>query len=434
MIWIYIFTAIFIAVFLLRRDKISFENYIWLLLPVDMYGIHIGVNVKLYMLFSVFLLIKILRYRSSIYIGSSWFKFMPFIILLALLVNLFNGGDFDSIRAIMMVAIAYFAALIYASCIKRNYVQIPKVIVAGSIGYGAVFMLLYVMWSFGIRLDDLVSYDRMLPGIFMYFSNAFSEEMVSNYRLRGFFIDPNVAIGPFISAIVIDLFAIFNRKHSFVHYLSMILSACCIALTGSRMALICSFIIMVLFIARNYNNLNVKYKNYIKLICMGDLPVSLVMSFMSGALNRFVEGIIVSYSSRAGLYDEFGRFTIWREMCSIWFDEGLFWGMGYGKVKDFTTLGLECHNSWLEWLCGCGLLVGGLVVLYFLGVIITGIRKKCQLDFDNNIVFQSLLFGFISMAMVLSSVSNITNSYFWFYMIAFQRILDTYCGAVQCES
>ena len=122
MIWIWIAVAILISVFLLRRKHISVENYIWVLLPVDMYGFNLaGVTIKPYMAFSLILLVGVFtRKRGKLFIGSSGQGAIIAFLFGALLVNLFNGGTTSSIMSILMVLMVYFCACLYVSNIDET--------------------------------------------------------------------------------------------------------------------------------------------------------------------------------------------------------------------------------------------------------------------------------------------------------------------------
>ena len=65
MIWVWIIAAIAIS-WLLCRKKVAWYHYIWMLLPVEMYGITIaGATIKPYMILGVFMIIKNLLDRSN---------------------------------------------------------------------------------------------------------------------------------------------------------------------------------------------------------------------------------------------------------------------------------------------------------------------------------------------------------------------------------
>ena len=59
-IWIWIIAAWVLSYLALGKKKTSFEHLIWILLPVDMYGITMaGATIKPYMIFCFFLFILI---------------------------------------------------------------------------------------------------------------------------------------------------------------------------------------------------------------------------------------------------------------------------------------------------------------------------------------------------------------------------------------
>ena len=65
MMWVWIIAAIAIS-WLLCRKKVAWYHYIWMLLPVEMYGITIaGATIKPYMILGVFMIIKNLLDRKA---------------------------------------------------------------------------------------------------------------------------------------------------------------------------------------------------------------------------------------------------------------------------------------------------------------------------------------------------------------------------------
>ena len=128
MIWIWIAVAILISVFLLRRKHISIENYIWVLLPVDMYGFNLaGVTIKPYMAFSLILLAGVFtRKKGKLFVGRGSQAVIILFLFGALLVNFLNGGDTSSIMSILMVFMVYFCACLYASNIDESIDEIAR--------------------------------------------------------------------------------------------------------------------------------------------------------------------------------------------------------------------------------------------------------------------------------------------------------------------
>lgn len=60
-IWIWIGLSVLLSMLFVGKKKIDISHYIWLLLPVDMYGLSLmGATIKPYMLFSVLLMINVL--------------------------------------------------------------------------------------------------------------------------------------------------------------------------------------------------------------------------------------------------------------------------------------------------------------------------------------------------------------------------------------
>ena len=72
-IWIWIIASWVLSYLALGKNKVSFEHLIWILLPVDMYGISVaGATIKPYMIFCMILLIRMLIRRDWQFHTSKW--------------------------------------------------------------------------------------------------------------------------------------------------------------------------------------------------------------------------------------------------------------------------------------------------------------------------------------------------------------------------
>ena len=420
MIWIWIITAILISAFLLRRKHISIENYIWVLLPVDMYGLDLaGVTIKPYMVFSLILLIGVFsKKRGKLFIGNGGQAAIIIILLGALIVNLFNGGTSSSIMSILMVFLVYLCACMYASNIDETINEIPNVIVATSIGYGLVFIFAYLVHLAGLNLSGLTAMMRTEPGILMKFSNMYAGDLISTYRLRGFNIDPNTSVGVFIAAFSIDLMKLLgDNKKGKTHVISFIVCLICIILTNSRMGITAAIVVLLFSGSYAIRKLDgkKKKKTIVGLFFLGLVFITALI--FSGIGEKAIAALSSVYSNRSGFIDDYGRGSIWKEAVSIWTDRGFFFGIGTGQMQFETSTGRACHNTWLEWICSCGLIVGSSVVLYFGGLLISGFKRRTRILGEDRILYQALLMGFFGMIWCLLTVDNITNSYLWFFAV-----------------
>ena len=131
---------------------------------------------------------------------------------------------------------------------------------------------------------------------------------------------------------------------------------------------------------------------------------------------RFVSSLFSAYSNRSSLTDEYGRFSIWNECVKIYWDKNPLFGVGYNNMSTYTMTERMTHNTYLQFICECGLLVGGLAVIYFLSIAFIGWSK---LRFQhkatkNNVAFLPMVIGYTMTLVSLFSVDNLTCSYLWF--------------------
>ena len=114
MMWVWIIAAIAIS-WLLCRKKVAWYHYIWMLLPVEMYGITIaGATIKPYMILGVFMIIKNLLDRKAHKVPAAFVA----IIFLLTVSDILNGLIIASIMQHVM-----FLVIIY---IAYNYVLISE--------------------------------------------------------------------------------------------------------------------------------------------------------------------------------------------------------------------------------------------------------------------------------------------------------------------
>ena len=113
-IWIWILATILLTQIFLRR-KIRLEHYIWMLLPIDMYGIDtFGFTVKPYMIFCLLLTVRLFyRYGGRFYIGSTHTTIGILLCCLAFVANSLNNNQVSSIMASAMVLIVILCCLSY---------------------------------------------------------------------------------------------------------------------------------------------------------------------------------------------------------------------------------------------------------------------------------------------------------------------------------
>lgn len=424
MIWIWISVAILISVFLLRGKHISLENYIWILLPIDMYGISVaGIIVKPYMILCGILFIMYIKNRSGdFFIGS---VIIPFILIGTLIVNIFNGGTDSSLLAIFMVMLVYTCACVYISKAKESISEIPEVVVAASIGYGLVFFVLNILFNMGIRLPDVATRSNLTPGILLALDNMNGDVFYQTYRLRGFNIDPNASVGVFLAAFPIDMIMLISNKGSKKRYLiSFLLSLACVYLTNSRMGILAALIIVILTSIRAIKiATREQRRKFIQVII--SLGFVLLFAILFSDINqRLGKDLFSAYEGRADFNAQYGRGSIWKESIEIWNEKSLFWGVGTGNIRYLISTRRQTHNTWLEWLCGCGLLFGSAVILIFIVLIIKGFNTDILGTREDKTLFQVILMGLMGMVICLIAIDNTTNCYLWFFTVTIMKLFS----------
>ncbi len=423
MIWLWISIAIILSLLFLIKKKIAVENLIWVLLPVDMYGFDIGFTLKPYMLFSVFLFIKLLLKKDKkVFVGNGSVFLFWILCPLIIVLSLFNGGNMTSVMASMMFFAVFICAIIYASVAFDSYKQIPDVLIATSIGFGIVFIIAYIMTTSGNILDGFFTTDRMMPGIVMRFNNYQENELFSVMRLRGFFLDPNVVVGTFLAPVVINIINIICKKVKLINIISLIISLTCIVMTNSRMSFVIGILTVIISIRIAVNGMVSPNKKAIKMWLAFIVVIIVFVLIISGVAVDLISSYINSFK-RAGLTDTNGRLTIWIASFKAWIKNGLVSGIGFGQVKYFNNIGRECHNNWLEWLVSCGLFLGLIIDISFFSQAFIAIKNRLKEYSQDMLVYNGVMFGLIGTMLGLFTVDNITNSYLIFYLVTMNMIL-----------
>lgn len=423
MIWIWIFSAVLLTVICLRGKTISFENFIWILLPIDAYGISIGFTVKPYMVFSAILFFRMLLDRKrEIYIGNGSIRLWIVAIPVIVIINMLNSNRMTGMMSSLMLLVVFACASIYLSSDNVELDQIPDILVATSIGYGLIFIAAYILTLVGIPVRGAFTANRTDPGIVMQFNNFLNNQLVSDVRLRGFSIDPNTVVGMFIAPIAVDIFKLSHTENKRRTYLiSLIVSLLCILLTNSRTAFLVTGIAVLYSIYIALHNMESSRRSLIVAVSILVMAILIWALIASGLVDRMQSGFVEAFSHRASLNDENGRLSIWREAVRVWCEKGFLFGIGFDQMKHYSVLGWECHNTWLEWLCSCGIFIGGIVVIVYWSSLIAAIRSRRKFA-SASITYNAVLLGLIGIMASLFTVDNITNSYLCFYLLTLNKI------------
>lgn len=413
-IWLWILAAWAISFLALKGRKIRLEHYVWMLLPVDMYGLSVaGVTLKPYAIFSGLLLFRMLlsgRHELSVKSRASLISGVITVLLIA--VNAFNNDTMQSMISTVMIAVVWACTMIYMSdCRDGTPEDVAEVLLAAGIGFGAVFVIANLFLKLNIILPGMVADTRAEPGIFMSMNNVYHGQLLRTLRLRGFTIDPNQMVGTFLLCSSTALFRLIRGKGKAREILALILSVWCVILSNSRMGLICCVLVCIVSLVLGYQMAGQRAKNCMKLLLLC-LILALIIATISGVMTRIIRSVMSSYENRSGLNDEYGRFTIWKEAVTVLCRENLFFGIGHGRMQYYTAMSRACHNTWLEFICAYGLLMGGLCVVYFTAVLLGGFGYSFRRRTDG--FAWTMTLSTMGVMLSLLSVDYLTSSYLWF--------------------
>ncbi len=420
MIWLWIVAALFLSILPLINKKIDIAYYIWLLIPIDSYGITVfGATIKPYMIFAFVIPIILYARNKNTGVDFSATKgqlLAGAICILMLTISIFNTDDFTAIRSSVMALVVYLCAQLSTSssrCDKSE--QLSDVFISASFGCAAIYIAAYFCIQSGLEIDSLVAYERSQPGLFMRMSNMVDGAYTEAFRLRGFAYDPNAMFLPFIFGISACVSRLF-KKLNFYYITTLVMSVLCIILSSSRMGLLCCILTIAITCIVSIAQFDSIKKKIFSIIAVMILCTGTVITAMSSFGQQMLSTLLSTYSNRSSLTDEYGRFSIWEDCLNIYWDENPFFGVGLGQMSELTTTSRMTHNTWLQFICECGIIVGGIAVLYFLSVAVIGWAKtktNCKNHPDNS-SYLALVIGYTMTMVSLVSVDNITCSYLWF--------------------
>ena len=425
MIWVWIIAAIAIS-WLLCRKKVAWYHYIWMLLPVEMYGITIaGATIKPYMILGVFMIIKNLLDRKAHKVPAA---FVAIIFLLSVS-DILNGLIIASIMQHVMFLVIIYIAYNYVLISENDDDLLENIevsTIATTIGYGLVFLVAYWFYSRGIGFGGIYTTDRYSAGMLLNFISTGGQTTV---RLRGFCIDPNSVVTTLIPGASFGLARLlYKNGGKFRSLVAVILYAIVMDLSGSRMAVVCTVAMVIIMLMMGYKQAENKLW-WFGLIAL----VLLVVSFMAVFRFQNIASEVYSFfTARAGLNDTGGRFTIWKYNARWLSDNGrLLFGVGQNQISNLTSVGKACHNTWLEWICGTGILLGGMIDLWF---VITPFvfldRLKRNRIFIRDII--PIVLAYVTALICITTVDNITNSVVLFLMVIFRYgFIENYVEGIE---
>lgn len=413
MIWIWIVAAVAIS-WLLCRKKAAWYHYIWMLLPIEMYGVNIaGATLKPYMIFGLLIIITCFTKGKGTRIPVG-----IFLCAFALIVS-------DILNGLVTVSIMQHLMFLFILCIAYNYTLLAQedehfvddlrnVTIATTVGYGLVFTVTYILYNLHPEFPGIYTADRYSAGMVLRFMSTGG---VSIVRFRGFCIDPNSVITTLIPGTAFALQSlIYEKKNACKSLLAVCVYSVVMIASGSRMAMICTVLMLFVMLLTGYKQANNKGK-WLLLLILLSMACALV-----GVVNfqAIVYKISSFFNSRAGLNDSGGRFTIWKYNLQ-WLEENgrLLAGVGQNQIHNLTPIGKACHNTWLEWICGTGLLIGAGIDIWIIlaPVSITNYVKNNKVRLRN---FIPIVLAYAIAMVCVTTVDNITNSTILFLMVIFR--------------
>lgn len=404
MIWLWIIAAVSLSVILCNGHNIRWHHYIWLLLPIEFYGIPVaGATIKPYMIFGLLITISNIQQHKQFYLPRA-----PFLIIMLIFISdCFTGLILASIMQHLMFLIVMFIAYQYLIACDNEFQleEIEIAMVAIVIGYGVVFACAQLCFSLMPNAPGLYTADRFSTGMFLNFLEAGGG---FNIRFRGFCIDPNAVITTLIPGAVIAFSKLLRNEKIIKNLFAVLLYCNVVVMSDSRMALLCSIgcAIVLLFIkyrhSANRTNWIICAITCATLVCVQSLL------FENGILDYVFSETENVYSTRSGVTDYDGRFYIWAYNLKTLLDNGkIFLGVGQNQISQITFLGKACHNTWLEWICGTGLFIGGFISCWFIFTPIAFWKKLKDSYVSNSL---PLVLSFITVLFCITSIDNITNS------------------------
>lgn len=418
--WIWIIAALVLSYLPLINKKIELTHYMWLLIPIDAYGLSVaGTIIKPYMVFA--LILPIIFYArnkgTDKDLSASKGQMLGGLLCIMIVgVTIINGAGSASIKASVMTIVVYLCAQLYTSCNDpKSSEQLSDVFIASCFGCGVVCILAYLMMQSGFEISGILAPERAQDGLFMTTSNMSDGKYIEAYRLRGFAYDPNTMFPQFIFGITACVSRLF-KKFNLYYIITLVVSVICIILSSSRMGLLCIVFAVTATMIVNISQFESIRKKIVSVISILSVSAAFLIFTITSYGQSLISSLLDTYSNRSSLTDEYGRFSIWEESLSIYWQKSPITGVGIGQMSNYTETERMTHNTWLQFLCECGIIVGGIVIIYFLTVTIYGwakVRSKHKNEPDNT-SYLSLVIGFTATIISLISVDNITNSYLWF--------------------
>ncbi len=411
MIWAWIAAAVIIS-WLFCKKGISWYHYIWLLLPIEMYGVTIaGATLKPYMLFGICIIAGDFVRNKTIQVHAA--------IVAVIFALIFSDYLTGFVMASVMQHIMFILVLMIGYCYQNyqcdgiEFDEMGQAALAATIGYGIVFTVAWLMFNRGVTADGIYASERLDAGIVLRLA-SFGGNVSS--RLRGFCIDPNSVITTLIPGATYALANIVYRKQDIIKsLLAIVVYLAVVFYSGSRMALICSFAMLVIFFVIGYRKSENKRRMAVAGIAsVGVLLVALIIN-MDTIILEVAKLWADMFGERASLGSEYGRLTIWKTNIEYLINNSKEWfGVGQNQIYLLTERGLACHNTWLEWICGTGIILGAIIDFWFILAPVRFKKRSVGMGGENAL---PIIMAYITVVVCISTVDNITNPVLLFLML-----------------
>jgi hypothetical protein len=187
------------------------------------------------------------------------------------------------------------------------------------------------------------------------------------------------------------------------------------------MGMVCTALMLVTMFIIGYRE-TTNRKNWNIVAIMATVIVILLMALRG---RNILTGLILEieefFSSRASLFDNAGRFTIWKSNFIYLFEQNRIWfGVGQNQISNLTSQGKAFHNTWLEWLSGTGIFIGTGICLWFITAPRVLKRKCYEVEVDYRHYFEPLVLAYWTVLIAVTTVDNITNSVMLFLLVLFR--------------
>ncbi|MBE6708638.1 MAG: O-antigen ligase family protein [Ruminococcaceae bacterium] len=418
MIWLWIIISVSISLFLLKGKNIAPHNLLWVLIPIDNYGINFaGITIKPIFIFSFLIVVYTIikgtyRFKLPRYTVVSLFIFLTLLIA-----SMLFRTDFDFFVDIVAYGMFFLTAICAAFSLSliegRNDIeQILDVFIATAVGFGIVFIALFTLYDVGIVLPDVASNDRFSNSVIESFTNMQNGALIEAVRLRGFNIDPNASTITFCVGFAALLGKWIKTGGVIKNIIFSLIMIYCIYLTGSRTALICVLIMILVSLFRFFFGRTKSHKKIVFLsVCISFALVGIfAIIYRTEYFSRLINNFLEIYRNRSGVNDEYGRFTIWSNAINTLFEHNWYVGLGMGKISDLISSERHAHNTFIEILCASGVFVCLYYIIFFLSPIFTTIKSILKNNHSSYNLL-TLLLSYICIIILISSFSHVASTY-----------------------